>query len=124
MMTVGRSRGTPDNDEGWLLSPGRPVSGLVSANTTTSGEEFLDGEEEGWDPLRSIFCFGRGEKGKGGWGFVHLGLVSFYPITTLSLWVVVCQGMLHGIPGVLLWLFLSGGCRVPRCYLLPGILSI
>ena len=46
MMTVGRSRGTPDGDKGLLPSPGHLVSGLVSANTTTLGEEFLDGEDE------------------------------------------------------------------------------
>ena len=46
VMTAERSRGTPGGDEGWLLLPGRPVSGLVSANITMSGEEFLDGEDE------------------------------------------------------------------------------
>ena len=54
---AGRSKETPGGVGGWLLSPGCPVSGLVSANTTTSGEEFLDGEDEDWDSLRSMFCF-------------------------------------------------------------------
>ena len=99
------------------------MSGLASANTTMLGEEFLDGEEEDWDSLRSIFCFGRGEE-EGDDGLVHLGPVSFYPFTTLPLWVVVCQGMLHGIPEVLLRPFLLGGRKVPRYYLPPGILPI
>ena len=55
VITAGRSRGTPGSDEGWLPLPGHPVSGLASANTVTSGEEFLDGEDEDWDSLRSIF---------------------------------------------------------------------
>ena len=112
-MTAGRSRGTPGGDEGWLPSPGRLVSGLVSANTTTSGEEFLDGKEEGWDSLRSIVD-----------GHVRLDFASFYPFTTLPLWVVVCQDMPYGIPEVLLWPFLSGGRKVPRYYLLPDNLPI
>ena len=74
MMTAGRSKGTPDGDEGWLPLPGRPVSGLASANKTTLGEEFLDGKEEGWDSLRSILD-----------GHVRLDLASFYPFTTLPL---------------------------------------
>ena len=90
MMTAGRSRGTPGGDEGWLPSPGRLVSGLVSANTTTSGEEFLDGEVEDWDSLRSIFCTWRKEKGRWMANVFASGLASFYPFTTLSLWVVVC----------------------------------
>ena len=53
-MTAGRSKGTPDGDEGWLPLPGRPVSGLASANTTTLGEEFLDDEVEDWDSSRSM----------------------------------------------------------------------
>ena len=54
VMTAGRSKGTPGGDKGWLPLPGRPVSGLASANTTTSGEEFLDGEVEVWESLRSM----------------------------------------------------------------------
>ena len=122
VMTAGRSKGTPDGDGGWLPSPGHPMSGLASANTTMLGEEFLDGEEEDWDSLRSIFCFGRGKRGVG--ESVHLDSTPFYPITTLLRWVVVCQGMLHGIPGVLLRPFLSGGHRVPRYCQLPGTLPI
>ena len=64
MTTVGKSRGTPDGDEGWLPLPGRPVSGLASANTTTSGEEFLDGEVEVWESLRSMSDVWRKEKGE------------------------------------------------------------
>ena len=120
--TVGRSRGTPDGGKGWLPLPGRPVSGLASANTTTLGEEFLDGKKEDWDSLRSIFCFGRGKRGVG--ESVHLDLTPFYPITTLLQWVVVYQGMLHGIPGVLFRPFLLGGHRVPRYCQLPGTLPI
>ena len=54
MMMAGRSKGIPGGDEGWLPLPGRPVSGLASANTTTLGEEFLDGEVEVWESLRSM----------------------------------------------------------------------
>ena len=61
MMTAGRSKGIPGSDGGQLSSPGHPVSGLASANTTTSGEEFLNGEDEDWDSLRSMFF--RGKKG-------------------------------------------------------------
>ena len=64
VMTVGRSMGTPDDGRGWLPSPGRPVSGLASANTRMSGEEFLDSEEEDWDSLRSIFLWRRREMGR------------------------------------------------------------
>ena len=46
VMTVGRSRGTSGGDEGWLPSPGHPVSGLAIASMMTLGEEFLDGEDE------------------------------------------------------------------------------
>ena len=90
VIMVVRSRGTPDGGKGWLLSPGHPVSGLASANTTTSGEEFLDGEVEDWDSLRSIFCTWRKEKGRWMANVFASGLASFYPFTTLSLWVVVC----------------------------------
>ena len=63
VMMVGRSRGTPGGDDGWLLLPGRPVSGLASANTMMLGEEFLDSEDEDWDSLRSMFWL-RGKMGK------------------------------------------------------------
>ena len=79
MTTVGRSRGTPDGDEGWLPPPGHPVSGLVSANTTTSGEEFLDEEVEVWESLRSMSgVLERGEE-KGCWASSPWA-VSFYLI--------------------------------------------
>ena len=55
---------------------------------------------------------------------VRLDFALFYPFTTLPLWVMVCQGMPHEIPEVLLRPFLSGGCKVPRYYLLPGLLPI
>ena len=62
-MTVGRSKGTLGGINVWLPSPGCPVSGLVSANTMTSREEFLDGEDEDWDSLRSMFRL-RGKVGE------------------------------------------------------------
>ena len=62
-MTAGRSMGTPGDGDGLLLLPGRPVSGLASANTMTLGEEFLDSKDEDWDLLRSIFCV-RGKVGR------------------------------------------------------------
>ena len=77
MITVGRSRGTPDGVGGWLLLPGCPVSGLASANTTTLGEEFLDSEDKDWDLLRSMLCIWRGNE-EGDW-HVRLSLASFYP---------------------------------------------
>ena len=76
VMTAGRSKGTPGGDKGWLPLPGRPVSGLASANTTTSGEEFLDGEVEVWESLRSISDVGEGKEG--GVGQVRLDLSPFY----------------------------------------------
>ena len=45
-MTVGMSMGIPNNVSGLLPSPGHPVSGLAMARMMTSGEEFLDGEDE------------------------------------------------------------------------------
>ena len=63
MMTAGRSKGIPGGDEGWLPLPGHPVSGLASANTMTSREEFLDGEVEVWESLRSMSDVWRKEKG-------------------------------------------------------------
>ena len=56
VMMEGRSKGTLGDVVGWLPSPGCPVSGFASASTTTSGEEFLDGEKVG-DPLRSMVCW-------------------------------------------------------------------
>ena len=53
-MMAGRSKGTLGGDEEWLPLPGHPVSELATANTTTSGEEFLDGEVEVWESLRSM----------------------------------------------------------------------
>ena len=55
VMMAERSKGTPGDGEGWLVSPEHPVSGLASPNTGMSGEEFLDGEDEDWNLLRSIF---------------------------------------------------------------------
>ena len=43
---VGMSMGIPNNVSGLLPSPGHPVSGLAMARMMTSGEEFLDGEDE------------------------------------------------------------------------------
>ena len=60
VMTAEKNKGTPGGDEGWLLSLGCPVPRLASANTRMSGEEFLDGEDEDWDSLRSMSCLEEG----------------------------------------------------------------
>ena len=120
MTMVGRSRGIPAGDKGWLPPPGCPVSGLASANTMTSGEEFLDREVEVWESLRSMSDVWRKGEKRGMFGQVHLDLSPF--ISFLE--TLVCQGMLYGTPGVLCQLFLSGGHKVPRCYLLPDNLPI
>ena len=120
MMMAGRSKGIPGGDEGWLPLPGRPVSGLASANTMTSREEFLDGEVEVWESLRSMSNVWREKGKKGALGQFALVCPLFIPF----LRILVCQGMLYRTPGVLCQLFLSGGHKVPRCYLLPDNLPI
>ena len=82
VMTAGRSKGTPGGDKGWLPLPGRPVSGLASANTMTLGEEFLDGEVEDWESLRSMSCVLLEERGKDDDdGPVCLDLIPFLSFT-------------------------------------------
>ena len=84
VMTVGRSKGTLNGVVRWLPLPGCPVSGLASANTTMSGEEFLDSEDEDWDLLRSIFlCGEKDREDEGDCWYVCLNPASFLSFTSL-----------------------------------------
>ena len=81
---------------------GRPVFGLASANTETSGKEFLDGEEEDWDSLRSMFVWVEE------WG--DRGFVCLDPISLFILYHFV--PMDFGLPGYALWKFWNASSAV------------
>ena len=103
MMMAGRSKGTPGGDKGWLPLPGRPVSGLASANTTTSGEEFLDGEVEVWESLRSISDVGEGKGSVWACLLLPVLLLSFYHLTPVG----------FGLSGYTSWNSRSASSAVP-----------